>query len=483
MASKLSRRDVLRWSGAGALALTHPLAGCWESEAPWTDPAPDPTQPWWMQGNFAPVLQERDVFNLEVEGSIPRSLNGRYLRNGPNPKSGDRGHWFLGDGMLHGVRLQDGKALWYRNRFVRTLALGRTPEQRVDPISNPAEVFSNVNVVRHAGRVLSPSEGGLPYEVTDELATVGPYDFGGRLKTWMTAHPKIDPISGELHAFGYGVTAPFLTYHLVNAAGTLVRSEPIDLPWPVMMHDFQITATKVVFMDLPITLDFAAALLGSRFPFVWDPSNGARLGVMPRTGGNADVIWFEIEPCFVFHAVNAFDDAQGNVVLEVCRSPQYFARSNTDFDSTPRLHRFTLDLARRSVKSEPLDDLLMEFPQIDQRLTGREYRYGYGVWSTANDLKSGALRFRGIAKYDRVRDTTVVNEFARHLEPGEPVFVPAAPGAAEDEGWLLTFVHDRREDRSSLDIFDARRVEGPPVARIKLPVRVPVGAHGAWLAA
>jgi carotenoid cleavage dioxygenase len=483
MTTKLSRREALRFSGAGVLALSSPLlSGCLpDSELP--TPAQEPAQPWWMQGNFAPVLQERDVLTLEVEGSIPGALDGTYLRNGPNPKHGDRGHWFLGDGMLHGVRLSAGKALWYRNRFVRTVVLDRGLDEASDPVGNLAESRSSVSVLRHAGRVLSLGEAGLPYEITSELATVGPYDFAGRLKTWMTAHPKVDPITGELHMFGYGVTAPLLTYHLVDAAGALVRSEPIDLPWPIMMHDFQITATKVIFMDLPIVLDLAAAVFGSRFPYVWDPSNDARIGVMPRSGGNADVIWFEIEPCFIFHAVNAYDDAQGNVVLEACRWPQLWARSNTSFDGTPRLHRYTLDLAARTVKEAALDDLLVDFPHVDQRLTGREYRYAYGLWSTASDTSSSGPRLRGILKYDRTRGTSVVNEFARHLEPAEAFFVPATPDAAEDDGWLLAFVYDRREDRSSLDVFDARRVDAPPVARVKLPVRVPSGAHGFWLPA
>ena len=226
---------------------------------------------------------------MSVVGTIPPDLNGRFVRNGPNPASGTSPHWFLGDGMLHGVQLRDGRADWYRNRLVRTKSLSGEgtyvdDQGHVDFTVGPA----NTHIVRHAGRMLALVESGFPYEVTATLDTVGCYDFDGRLTTPMTAHPKLDPVSGELHFFGYSFVPPFLTYHVADRDGTLVRSEAISVPGPTMIHDFNLTERHVVFMDLPVVFDLDLAVQGT-MPYRWDDDYGARLGVMPRGGTDADV--------------------------------------------------------------------------------------------------------------------------------------------------------------------------------------------------
>ena len=216
-------------------------------------------------------------------------------------------HWFIGDGMIHGVELDAGGARWYRNRWVRTDEIARAMgEQPVEGPTPPMYDTSNTNVLGHAGRILSLTEGAMPYELSRELDTLRRTDFGGPLPSGLTAHPKIDPVTGELHAFSYWFAEPYLIYHLIDAAGRLVRSEPITLPRSVMMHDFAITRSRVLFFDLPVVFDLAV----QPFPFRWDDDAAARIGVMPRDGGDADVEWFDIDPCYVFHPMNAYDDGR-----------------------------------------------------------------------------------------------------------------------------------------------------------------------------
>jgi carotenoid cleavage dioxygenase-like enzyme len=496
MPARYSRRDVLRLGGLGALSLFHPplLTGCSKDASPLANGdgggvSPwkyDPTKPWWMQFNYGPVDAEHTEMSLFVEGSIPPELDGLYLRNGSNPKHGDPGHWFIGNGMVHGVRLSGGKALWYRNRYVQTPLLDPVPSDAGSAVGppGPTDTDSNVSVIAHAGHLFALGEVGLPFELsTDDLSTIGPYDFGGKLKTWMTAHPKLDPVTGEMLMFGYGALPPFLTYHRVDGTGALTRSEVIDLPVSVMMHDFQITATKVVFMDLPIVFDLEMALGGAKFPFRWDGSHQARIGIMPRDGGSADVKWIDIETCFIFHTMNAYDDAHGNVVLEACRYTELWVNGPDGFDAFPKLHRYVIDPVNGTATLDQLDDRLIEFPQIDRRRMSLENRYGYGLWLADPNGEQHPNGVRGIVKWDRQNQSSIVHAVDAAVQPDEAFFVPASKDGAEDEGYLLTYVYDRRTDRTELRILDASNLSGKAVATIKLPWRVPFGFHGVWVPA
>src|SRR5262245_51190873 len=205
-----------------------------ETNAITTETADDSNEPWFLRGGFAPVTDEVAVTDLEVEGSIPPALAGRYVRTGPNPvdiPDVTKHHWFVGDGMVHGVRLLDGGAEWYRNRFVVS------PEQAArtgrQPVPAPeGQVFAgsgNTNVIHHAGRMFAINELSLPYELTAELETVRQVDFGGPMPAGMTAHPKFDPATGEMHVMAYHFLEPWLRYHVVDANGELTRSEEITL--------------------------------------------------------------------------------------------------------------------------------------------------------------------------------------------------------------------------------------------------------------
>jgi carotenoid cleavage dioxygenase-like enzyme len=436
------------------------------------------TMPPHMLGNFAPVPDELTATDLAVTGVIPPELTGWYLRNGPNPREATSAHWFLGDGMVHGVRLDNGRATSYRNRWVRTSTFtDHAPLHDEHGHADLTAGVANTHVVRHAGRTLALVESSYPYELTcqpgRELDTVGVYDFSGRLRTPMTAHPKLCPTTGELHFFGYGPTAPYLTYHRADASGQLVLSRPVDVASATMMHDFFLTSGHIIFMDLPILFDQAKASSGAQgMPFTWTPEYGARLGVLRRDDPSGPVHWFEIGTCFVFHTLNAHEEAGGQrIVLHVIRYDSL--GDGVDLTGQAMLWRWTIDLAAGIVREQQLDDRGCEFPRIDDRLAGLSARRGYA--STMRGPHGG-----GIHRYDLAEGTVTSHQFGEGQVPGEAAFA-ATDDQPGGPGWLMSFVYDATTNGSDLVILDADDLAAPPAARIHLPRRVPAGFHGNWL--
>jgi carotenoid cleavage dioxygenase-like enzyme len=440
----------------------------------------------YLEGNFAPVLEERtDERDLEVTGVVPPDLDGRLLRNGPNPVSTPVDpsdyHWFSGDGMIHAISLTGGRATGYRNRWVRTRSLA-TKVATVPP-KGPSEANAgpaNTHVIRHGGATLALVESGFPHALSPDLDRARVHDFDAGLSSPMTAHPKVDPVTGELVFFGYDVLGPpFLRYHVVDASGQLTRTEDIDIPRATMIHDFGVTASRVVFMDLPVVFDMNLAVLGRPLPFRWDPESGSRIGVMPRTGGDDDIRWISMDPNYVFHVVNAFDDGD-DTVLDVVRYDAVFDTGPGEVitRSSPSLYRWTVDPSANRVREEMLDDTPIEFPRIDPAVAGTRHRYAY---ATREGTNPGDPTFEGLVKFDLIRDEAVRFDPGANRFPGEPVFVRAADGTNEDEGWVLSVVFDAARGASDVVILDATSFAGPPVATVHLPARVPFGFHGSWI--
>lgn len=440
----------------------------------------------YLEGPFAPVDREVTAFGLEVIGELPVELDGRYVRNGPNPlqpPDPSTYHWFIGDAMVHGISLIDGEAAWYRNRWVRSTTVSQSlGEEPVRGERHAGMDTVNTNVIGHAGRTFALVEAGArPVELSVELDTIRHDDLSGTLPHGYSAHPKRDPLTGELHAVGYYWGRPdVLEYTVWGLDGRIRRRVDVPVAGGPMVHDCSLTDDHVALYDLPVTFDLSAAAEGSSFPYRWDASHDARIGLLPREGGADDVRWFDIEPCYVFHPMNAYEDGD-RTVLDVIRHPRMF---DTDVhgpnDGAPTLWRFTLDRGTGSVTEEQLDDRPVEFPRIDERRTGRRARWG---WTMALVDSDGDMGFEspGLVRYDLDRKESTVLDFGPGRHPGEAVFVPRSDEAAEGEGWLMALVDDRVEERAELVVLDAADVDADPVARVLLPTRIPLGFHGNWI--
>jgi carotenoid cleavage dioxygenase-like enzyme len=437
----------------------------------------------WASGLYAPVHEELTAVDLPVDGTLPADLDGRYLRNGPNPIGPVDAsyHWFTGDGMVHGVRLRDGRAEWYRNRWVRSTrvseALGEAPAtgERHGGFDG-----ANTNVIGLAGRTFAIVEAGArPVELSAELETICHSDFGATLPNGYTAHPKVDPVTGSLHAIAYHWALPHLQYVVVGADGLVSQVEPIEVDGGPMVHDCSITERWMVVYDLPVTFDLDVAMAGASFPYVWNDNRPARVGLLPLGGRGSEVRWFEVAPCYVFHPLNAFDDGD-RVVLDVVRYERMFDRSRLGpEEAPPALWRWTIDTATGRVDERQLSDVPLEFPRVDERVVGRRHRIGWAseVRTAGDDNDFGGR----LVRIDGATGDAERNDLGPGRLGGEWVMAPRADTTAEDEGWLLSLVTDRADDRTDLVVLDAGDPAGGPVARVRLPARVPLGFHGNWV--
>ena len=471
----MKRRQFLGYTGLGALgaATSTVLGGCAEEE---------PTVKFWQQGNFRPVTEEVTATNLKVEGSIPPELNGLYVRNGTNFSSGLAEHFFGGDGMMHGVRLEGGQAKWYRNRYIDTPVYRKEVGKFSAP--KPENTTSAVSLIYHGGELMSLGEFGYPYLINpDDLSTKGVFNYDGKLTGNMTAHPRIDPVTGELLFFGYNVVSPYLTYMRADAAGNMLQVEPIELTGPSMIHDFAVTDNYVAFMEMPVRFSWLSVISGSPLPFKWDDAAPSRIGVMPRTGTNADVKWFDIPAFFVFHIMNSFEQGD-EVIIDAARYDKLWVKSSSDFFHPARLSRFAMNMKTGKASVQQIHEHSMEFPQVNRNYWTKDYRYGYSlVVDEKNDSPERQEHAEGgIRKYD-VKTGEVDNYLpGPALTPAEAIFIPASEsGGAEDEGYLASYVYDKNSETSAFCLFDATNVSAGPIAKVPLPVRVPVGFHGVWV--
>jgi carotenoid cleavage dioxygenase-like enzyme len=453
--------------------------------------------------NYAPIDEEHVLAVLPVKGELPRELNGSLYRNGPNPQFAVPGaHWFVGDGMLHAFSLENGKAS-YRNRWVRTpkwlaehdagrALFGGFGQKLADaPAVNVDSGVANTNVVWHGRHLLALEEGHLPTEIDRHtLATIGACDYGGRIAGPFTAHPKIDPVTGEMTFFGYNAGGPFtpmMSYGVIGPTGVVSRFERFEAPYASMVHDFIVTDRHVLFPILPLTGSMQRAR-GGRPPYAWEPDKGAHVGVMRRGGSTNEMKWFRGEACYVFHVMNAWEE-DDHIIVDVMQfeEPPLFPHpdgTSTDkHKARARLCRWTFDLAADTdtFKRAYLDDLTGEFPRIDDRRAGLLNRHG---WYACKDPAASEIgAFDGLAHHD----ATTGRRSIYFLPPGdatsEPVFVPRASDASEGDGWLLAVIWRGQEYRSDLAVFSATDLEAGPVATVELCHRVPFGFHGNWVSA
>ena len=438
-------------------------------------------------GVHKPMRSELTLEGLAVTGSIPAGLNGRYLKMGANPVNPDPAghHWFLGDGMVHGIAIRDGKVLWYRNRWIGSRLAAAALGQAAAPGPRRGRNDTvNTNVVEIGGRVFALVEAGsFPVELSETLEEQRYNPFDGTLGGSFTGHPHRDPLTGEHHAVAYDARIWDAVRHIVvSSAGEVVRDVPVTVKHGPCIHDCAFTARFAVVLDLPVTFSMRAVLGGHLFPFRWNPAHPARVGLLPRHGDADSIIWCDVQPCFVFHVANAFDGEDGQVVLDVIAYDTMFASGASGLDALGRLERWTVDPLARWVRRSVIDATPQEFPRIDERRFGQSHRYVYtvAVPPDGNTQLAGATR---LYKHDLGTGVRLVHDFGDNHVPGEFVFVPAAPDAGEDEGWLVGLVINTADETTDFVILDAQSFEAQPGATVRLPHRIPPGFHGNWFPA
>ncbi|MDB4049285.1 carotenoid oxygenase family protein [Luminiphilus sp.] len=462
-----------------------------------------PSSNFFLDGNFSPVIEERDADNMTVLGLIPEDLNGHFLRVGPNPVhvfSEEAYHTFDGDGMIHAIEFSGGKA-HYRNRFIQNDGFKLEQEHGdwlykgmnslMDPTPSPipegapnAKNLANTALTYHNNTLYALHEPSQPTVIElGSLTTQGPTDFDGKLQHPFTAHPKIDRKTGEMIAYGYSFQAPFVTYSIIDKNGGLTHTTPITIPRSIFMHDFGATEKYTLFLDFPITLDIGRALSGG--PAVdFEPQYGSRIGVMPRHGSDADVRWFEVETGVVVHTANAWDDGD-EVVLQASRSNTAdiagagTSDGNDLSENQGRLYEWRINLKTSGVAERTLSDTPCDFTRINDHYACHKTRYVYaGIFNTER-----AFTFDGLMKYDNELGRTTEFIYGPNRHGGEAVFAPRAGSNSEDDGYLVCFVHDEAENQSECQIIDAQNIEAGPIATIMMPFRVPYGFHAGWVGA
>ena len=450
-----------------------------------------------------PIDFETDCINLPVRGELPAGLVGTLYRNGPNPQFPDaQAHWFLGDGMIHAFRFAKGRVSC-RNRWVRTARFDaeRTAGRRLrrHMLSTVDDGAANTHVIGHRGRLYALEEAHAPIGIDPRsLTTLGAESFGNRYFGPFTAHPKIDPATGEMLFFGYATHGPLsagMAFGAIDANGEMGRLARFDAPIPTLVHDFAITEHFVLFPVLPLVADVARAHQGGP-AYAWEPAYGSRIGVLRRGADPSTLRWFDGDACFAFHVLNAFEtlslDGSPRVVIDVMRYdapplfPQPDGRSPDPRQTQARLCRWTLDTESRTRQFSQtlLDDQPGEFPRIDERATGRHYRHGWiaGSRRLAPDQSFSGDRIDSLIHYDLLTGRQDRYELDWGDRISEPIFA-ARPGSLDEgDGWLIAVVYRARENRSDLIVLDARDVARGPIATVLLPHRIPAGFHGSWLA-
>lgn len=456
-----------------------------------------------LTNNYAPIRSENDAPNLVIEGDLPHELQGTLYRNGPNPlyPPRDRYHYFSGDGMIHAATFADGRVS-YRNRWVRTekwTADAEAGEALFGSMGNPGTSdkraqgvrynVANTHIVKHAGRLLALDEGNPPFELDNSLNSLGSYTYNDRLPGPMTAHPKFDPMTGEMHFFCYnlgGMASPTMGYYVANADGELTTVEQFDSPYPAMVHDFAITRNHILFPLFPATIDLERAMQGGPM-IAWDRQLPSYIGILRRGAPASEIRWVSGEPSYVFHPMNAYEENE-TIILDMHNYPAAPGFPGADGSKPSRddaeavLERWTIPSASSSDTwtVEQLDDRPTEFPRVADSVVGESYRHGYAATSVYGT--AARTTYDSLVHYDFKQGTSKVWSLSKGDCVSEPAFVPRSDNAPEGDGWLVAFVYREETNTSDIAVLDAGNIDAGPIATVRMDTRVPNGFHGTWVA-
>jgi carotenoid cleavage dioxygenase len=464
------------------------------------------TQVEWFKRSWLPSEIEESYEITEIEGEIPRELNGTLYRNGPSqrqlpPEGYEALHLFDGDALVHAFRFDDGKA-HYTGKFVENESyLIEQEEGRYCMSSfrivaeNPTDkVFlreqPNTNIVYHAGKLMALVENAWPFQIDARtLAPIGKTDYGvEQLGMSVAAHPKIDARTGQMISHGYQPFEPYVQLYVVESDGKASLAEPLDVPYASMMHDIAITENYVILLLCPVVIDGEPLIAGEKqFSdcLSWQPERGMKFGVRKREPG-AQIQWFDApSPGFIFHPGNAYEE-DGKIIMDTCtyRDPKALldslntwrsGRMSGNWSANPFLYE--MDLATGKCTEQQLDSRSAEFPRLDDRYTGYKNRYGFALMSNGDSAEPVAAWLNTV-RYDRQGGSNQVHHWDEGQFVSEPVFAPRSADAEEGDGFVVCTVFDAPSDKSFVAVLDAQNVDAAPLAKLHLKHRLPQGFHG-----
>ena len=459
----------------------------------------------YLNGAWTPQHEEVTATDLDViEGRIPDDIDGIYLRNTENQLHQPLGryHPFDGDGMIHQIDFSGGKAS-YRNRFVRTRCFQAEQDAGgslwgglMDKSSlskrpgfgahGSLKDSSSTDIIVHAGKAVSTfyqcGEGYvLDPETLEQEGVASWVPLDG-----ISAHPKVDQRTGELLFFNYSKHAPYMHYGVVDRSGRLAHYVPIPLPGPRLPHDMMFTQNWSILCDVPLFWDEE---LLKRDVHVTRLHEGlaSRFALIPRYGQPEDIRWFEADPTFVLHFINAYEDGDEVILdgyfeedpypppLENADGYGHMMAYVDEHSFKPKLHRWRFNLADGTTREERLDDRILEFGMMNQRYLGLPYRYAYSTTS-----KPGWFLFNGFVKHDMVTGESWSVELPEGRYGSEAPFAPRVGAVDEDDGYLVSFVTDENRGTSECIVIDCKRFADGPVCRSALPHKISSGTHAHW---
>ncbi|ACK64450.1 Carotenoid oxygenase [Rippkaea orientalis PCC 8801] len=438
-----------------------------------------------LKGINEPVFAEIELDNLKISGTIPQQLQGMYVRNGPNPmfKPTSYNYPLEGDGMVHGMYFDQGK-IGYKNRWIQTRGLAYERFEGKELAELKFKNYANTNIIGYGDKLLALYEVGLPYQMDKNLETIGEWNFQGKLEQSMTAHPKFDPETGELHFYQYSFfNTPYLHYYIANQKGEIVRKSPIEIANPVLIHDMVLTKNYAIFFDCPLVFNMSKAK-ANKTPFMWQPEAGTKIILVDRHNPNKKPIYLKTDAFWVWHFMNGFEE-NNKIIIDFVYYPSINMESHWQamLSNKSNLQRIIIDQKTHQIVSEKLGDHYVDFPSINTQKLGQTYRFGYTPLIDTELLsqKKSPNYFPSLIQYDVMNKTHKIHQFKPGCYGGEPVFIPNPNSQSELDGYVATFVYNENTNTSDFVMLDPANFESEPIATVHLPVRVPSGFHGNWI--
>lgn len=438
----------------------------------------------YLEGIFAPVTEVEQI-DFELKGEIPRSLNGILLRVGPNPiqvHNPHLYHWFSGDGMIHGLRIESGTVQWFKSRYIATDSVQKNKKLTLKPgfRRGPGDVV-NTNAFFHANKIWALVEAGtFPVCLDLELNTERHQLLNSDADLPFTAHPHKDPGTGHLHAICYDALDPeHIFYEVFDDRGELIHLAKISVQHGPMIHDCAMTENEVIIFDFPVTFAKDQVLKGNSIPYMWNSEHSARIGVLPKYAQAEQIMWISLDPCFVFHAANAYRENENSIVVDVVVHDRMFEQSKIGpFEQQKtQLERWTVDLTSKRVVRKVLDEQVQEFPRIDERFTGLKNRYIYSVSYDSNIMDKA----NQLLVHDVETGQKVVYDYGVEWLSGEVIFIAESKDSNEGQGYLMSYVHHVQAQASKVVLLKVDGIQLTLQAEIVLKHRVPLGFHANWV--